>query len=128
MMFTSCNTLYQIPPGTWIIKSQFKKEILLVKEILKNPDKIKEIIETSEFYDPRFQFFNNERYERMGARIRDMTSEELENIVVRYSASQGRFMMLRNTKIIEVDDYLLFIFYEIEDKMLLYNIGNYRRY
>lgn len=51
LFLSSCNTLYKLTPAYWQLKSEFKKELEFVQKILDNPDKMQEIIETSEFYD-----------------------------------------------------------------------------
>ncbi|GAB1372468.1 hypothetical protein MASR1M45_25300 [Candidatus Kapaibacterium sp.] len=62
LFFASCSFLKKFDPEYWKIKSDFKKELEFIQKILDNPDKIREIIESSEFYDKRYFNFKNDSY------------------------------------------------------------------
>ncbi|MCO5251560.1 MAG: hypothetical protein M9949_09095 [Candidatus Kapabacteria bacterium] len=135
LLLSSCNFLYKFTPAYWKLKSEFKKEREFVQKILDNPDKMQEIIETSEFYDKGGFNMTGYTYKEFIDYIKkNKDGNEAEIIWFgRTSLSDGKGKILyenaKGVSIYQTGRYnrLVFVFFELENKIILAEISSVTR-
>jgi hypothetical protein len=126
-ILSSCNFLYKLTPGYWKLKSEFKKEREFVQKILDNPDKMQEIIETSEFYDKDVFNMTGYTYKEFIDYIKNTKDGNEAEIIGfnRISRGDGKGKILyenaKGVSIYKTGSYnrIVFVFFELDNKIIL---------
>jgi hypothetical protein len=123
---TSCNSLYKLTPGYWKFKKEFTKELEFVQKILDNPDKMQEIIESSEFYDKNNFDMSGRSYKFYIDYLKPDKDGDAEVLAfARTSRTDGKGKILyenaKGVSIYKSGSYnrIVFVFFELKDKVVL---------
>lgn len=125
IFFTSCS-FYKLTLGYWKFKSEFTKELEFVQKILDNPDKMQEIIESSEFYDRNKFYMCGNSYKFYIEYLKPDEDGDAEILgFARTSLTDGKGKILydnaKGVSIYKSGSYnrIVFVFFELKDKVIL---------